>query len=92
MPLACSDDLGKDKPTAENLLSRHQRLCEEVQAYAQDITRLEELAAELSRVQVASDAVVEQVHEPRVRVLYAYDGHGISVKKGQVCFGDTIYG
>jgi len=48
MPLVRSDDYGRDLSAAESLLSRHTRLAEEIQAYRADITRLDELAAQLA--------------------------------------------
>ncbi|XP_074649217.1 spectrin beta chain-like isoform X2 [Tubulanus polymorphus] len=44
MPLVSSPDLGRDESSAEALLRRQNRLGEEINAYEDDIKRLEELA------------------------------------------------
>lgn len=101
MPLACSDDYGKDEIAAEMLLQRHKRLEDEIAAYRSDMQRLEDAAAELSKAQLllaamreegmveqfedqAADEVVEERAIPQVIVLYSYEGHGMSVAKGEV--------
>lgn len=40
MPMVCSDDYGKDSPSAQRLTQRHQALLEEIQAYESDIKKL----------------------------------------------------
>ena len=45
MPLAASEDKGKDESSADALLRRHHNLVEEIGAFDDDIKRLEDLAA-----------------------------------------------
>jgi len=49
MPLVLSEDYGKDQPTAKNLLQRHNHLDEEIKAFGQDIERLDQLAALMTK-------------------------------------------
>uniref|UniRef100_A0A914XIB6 Spectrin alpha chain n=1 Tax=Plectus sambesii TaxID=2011161 RepID=A0A914XIB6_9BILA len=93
MPLVRSDDYGRDEKAAETLLNRHMRLEEEIQAYRSDMTRLDEMAAELAKAEFLSDAVssdapvhkeIEEVVVPQVTVLYPYDGNGVSVEKDEI--------
>jgi len=49
MPLVCSEDFGKDQPTAKNLLQRHNHLDEEIKAFGHDIERLDQLAAMMTK-------------------------------------------
>merc|ERR550532_1374334 len=44
MPLVCSDDFGKDEPSAKNLLQRHGRIEDEIKAFETDVNRLDKLA------------------------------------------------
>lgn len=66
-------------------------------AYKSDIIRLEEVAEELSKAETLSAAVIDSGDEAsagsssdvettrkKLAVLYDYDGHGVSVKKGEV--------
>lgn len=67
---------------------------EEIQAYRADIIRLEEMARELANTEFIAGAVVrveenmEELIVPQVKVLYAYSGNNIEVKKDEV---STIY-
>lgn len=49
MPLVCSEDFGKDEPSAKNLLQRHNRLDEEIKAFEDDIKRLDQLATLMTK-------------------------------------------
>lgn len=108
MPLASSDDYGKDEIAAEALLQRHKRLEDEIAAYRSDMQRLEDAAAELGKAQLllaamreegmaeqlqdqAAEEVVEERAIPQVKVLYSYEGHGMSVAKGEVRYFMFIF-
>ncbi|MFH4975130.1 hypothetical protein AB6A40_001839 [Gnathostoma spinigerum] len=90
MPLVKSDDYGRDEQASANLLQRHARLEEEIQAYRSDIIRLEEMADELAKsdfvvgtaVQVIQDTTELKV--PQVRMLYPFKGNNVSVKKDEI--------
>lgn len=100
MPLVCSDDYGRDFNAAESLFLRHIRLEEEIQAYREDVLRLDDLAAQLAKTQFNFDRSqlfgdkeeslteisnqFEEVIVPKISVLYAYDGKGIHVNKDEV--------
>ncbi|CAH1792768.1 unnamed protein product [Owenia fusiformis] len=49
MPLVCSDDYGKDEASAKSLAMRHNRLDEEINAYEDDINRLNELSTMMTK-------------------------------------------
>ncbi|VDK61916.1 unnamed protein product [Onchocerca ochengi] len=90
MPLVKSSDYGRDEQASESLLSRHLRLEEEIQAYRADIIRLEEMARELANTEFIAGAVVrieedtEELIVPQVKMLYAYAGNNIEVKKDEI--------
>uniref|UniRef100_A0A915PUP8 Spectrin beta chain n=1 Tax=Setaria digitata TaxID=48799 RepID=A0A915PUP8_9BILA len=90
MPLVKSIDYGRDEQASESLLSRHLRLEEEIQAYRSDIIRLEEMARELANTEFIAGAVVrieedtEELIVPQVKMLYAYSGNNIGVKKDEI--------
>ncbi|EJD74610.1 beta chain spectrin [Loa loa] len=90
MPLVKSGDYGRDEQASESLLSRHLRLEEEIQAYRADIIRLEEMARELANTEFIAGAVVrieedtEELIVPQVKMLYAYSGNNIEVKKDEI--------
>ncbi|KAI6237537.1 hypothetical protein M3Y95_00275500 [Aphelenchoides besseyi] len=95
MPLAKSSDYGRDLGAAQSLAKRHGYLENDINGYRNEITRLDEAAARLAKSKFFAsesdgttttfDAVeVEESMVPRVRVLYAYKGNGISIEKGEV--------
>jgi spectrin beta len=92
MPLARSDDYGRDLGTAESLLSRHTRLEGEIKAYRTDITRLDELATQLAEMQFSFDQSPQVVHEriteevivPKVQALYGYKGDHMKIEKNEI--------
>ncbi|KAJ8045597.1 Spectrin beta chain, non-erythrocytic 1 [Holothuria leucospilota] len=47
IPMVCSEDYGKDPPSAQHLFQRHQALEEEIQAYENDIKKLAVQARDL---------------------------------------------
>lgn len=49
MPLAASDDFGKDEEGAQALLQRHRRLESEIKAYEDDLQRLNNLATLMTK-------------------------------------------
>ncbi|CAL1542371.1 unnamed protein product [Lymnaea stagnalis] len=49
MPLVCSDDYGKDVASAQALLSRHNRLDQDIRAFNGEIKRLEELSVLMTK-------------------------------------------
>ncbi|XP_059148013.1 spectrin beta chain, non-erythrocytic 2-like isoform X3 [Physella acuta] len=49
MPLVCSDDYGKDEASAQALLSRHNRLDQDIRAFNTEIKRLEELSVLMTK-------------------------------------------
>jgi spectrin beta len=49
LPLAQSDDYGKDEETAKNLLNRHIRLDGEISAFQSDMTRLDQQATMMTK-------------------------------------------
>lgn len=55
----------------------------QIDAYSNDIVRLEEMSKDLSKAQIVT---VESGSgdKAQVKVLYDYEGNGVSVKKGQV--------
>lgn len=67
---------------------------EEIQAYRADIIRLEEMARELANTEFIAGAVVrieentEELIVPQVKMLYAYSGNNIEVKKDEVLLID----
>ncbi|CAP39687.2 Protein CBR-SMA-1 [Caenorhabditis briggsae] len=90
MPLVKSDDLGRDEGAAESLLQRHARLEEEIRAYKNDITRLEEMQSQLANsafhTATTSQSVqeTEEVTVPQIEMAYKYEGNGMRVAKGEV--------
>ncbi|XP_055880886.1 spectrin beta chain, non-erythrocytic 2-like isoform X3 [Biomphalaria glabrata] len=49
MPLVCSDDYGKDVASAQALLSRHNRLDQDIKAFNGEIKRLDELSVLMTK-------------------------------------------
>ena len=49
MPLVSTDDYGKNEESAKSLLQRHIRVLEEVQAYDDDIRRLDHMATLMTK-------------------------------------------
>uniref|UniRef100_A0A0N4ZQ51 Spectrin beta chain n=1 Tax=Parastrongyloides trichosuri TaxID=131310 RepID=A0A0N4ZQ51_PARTI len=88
MPLVKSTDYGHDLPSAENLLSRHRRIEEDIHSYRNDILRLDEAAQKLSKTQfTSSQNTSTQISEsvvPKVKVTFPYEGNGLSVYKGEI--------
>ncbi|KAI6229996.1 Spectrin repeat-containing domain protein [Aphelenchoides fujianensis] len=95
IPLAKSTDHGHDLRAAQSLTKRHGYLENDINGYRNEISRLDEAAERLVKSKFfAADsegtsaaleaAEVEESMVPRVRVLYAYEGNGISVAKGEV--------
>ncbi|CAI2353897.1 unnamed protein product [Caenorhabditis sp. 36 PRJEB53466] len=90
MPLVKSDDLGRDEGAAESLLQRHTRLEEEIRAYKNDITRLEEMRSQLANsafhTATTSQSVqeTEEVTVPQIEMMYKYEGNGMRVAKGEI--------
>uniref|UniRef100_A0A0K0EWJ5 Karst (inferred by orthology to a D. melanogaster protein) n=1 Tax=Strongyloides venezuelensis TaxID=75913 RepID=A0A0K0EWJ5_STRVS len=88
MPLVKSTDYGHDLSSAENLLSRHRRIEEDILSYRSDILRLDEAAQKLSKTQfTSSQNTSTQISEsvvPKIKVTYSYEGNGLSVYKGEI--------
>ncbi|CAD5229846.1 unnamed protein product [Bursaphelenchus xylophilus] len=96
LPLAKSNDFGRDFSTASVLAKRHGYLVEEIQGYRRDILKLDEKASTLANTKFFTDEVLDgedgDVREsvvPRVQVLYTYEPDpkqraGIPVEKGDV--------
>jgi spectrin beta len=93
IPLAKSTDYGRDLAAAVSLAKRHAFLESDINGYQTEITRLDEMAAQLAKSKFFADtssdiqsieSEIEEVMVPRVQVLYAYDRDGIAVVKGEV--------
>jgi len=74
MPLVCSEDFGKDQPTAKNLLQRHNILDEEIKAFEHDIERLGQLAALMTKA--ASTLSISPDKGSRLGLLNSAMDHG----------------
>ncbi|CAD5225498.1 unnamed protein product [Bursaphelenchus okinawaensis] len=96
LPLAKSNDFGRDFSTASSLAKRHGYLTEEIQGYRKDILKLDEKASNLANTKFFTEEAIDsedgEVREsvvPRVQVLYTYEPEakqraGIPVVKGDV--------
>lgn len=92
--MAKSTDYGRDLLAAISLTKRHAFLENDINGYRNEITRLDEMAANLAKSKFFSESSapdiqsmeseIEEVMVPRVQVMYAYDRDGITVTKGEV--------
>ena len=88
--LVTAPDIGVDEVTSNSLLNRHKETCHQIEDFkdkelAKLDASLQKLMSELPK-QKQHKKSIETRTVPQVKALYAYNNHGVDVKKGEVMF------
>nr|XP_040577591.1 spectrin beta chain, non-erythrocytic 1-like [Lepeophtheirus salmonis] len=93
MSLVSSSDYGSDEFTSMALLNRHKEIAQQVEGFETDTKKIVSTGRKVietapKRVDKKPEKIVvyEERLVPQVKTLYPYEGHGVSVIKGEILF------
>lgn len=89
--LVTASDVGIDEVTSNSLLNRHKEICQRISVFDEkELAKLKESVEQIMKDSKTTEKTQRKVSQqrsvPQVRALYAYGGHGIDVKKGELMF------